>query len=329
MKQKMNAIIAKGYGGPEVFEFTQVEKPVAKKNEVLVKVLVSSATRADGMIRTGKPYFGRLITGIIKPKNPIPGTGFAGVIESVGNTVTKFKVGDRVFGETTIGFSTNAEFIAIAENGVIVHMPDNMQFTEGAAFCDGAVTSINFLRNIADLKSGQKILINGASGSLGTAAVQIAKNMGAEVTAVCSTRNAGLVKSLNADYVIDYTKTDFTLSTEKYDVVYDSVGTSSYSKSKKVLTKGGQYISPVLGLPLLLDMICTSLFSKKRAKFSATGLLKEEELYNLLLELTESYKEGQIKMVIDRQFPLEKLAEAHTYIASGHKKGNVVINHQN
>lgn len=325
----MNAIIAKGYGGPEVFEFTQVEKPIAKENEVVVKIMVSSATRADGMIRTGKPYFGRLMTGISKPKNPIPGTGFAGVIDSVGSAVTKFKKGDRVFGETTLSFSTNAEFVAVPENGVMIHMPENMPYEDGAGFCDGAVTSINFLRNIADVQTGQKVLINGASGSLGTTAVQIAKNMGAEVTAVCSTRNIGLVKSLGADQVIDYTKTDFTQVSERFDVVYDTVGTSSYSKSKKVLTEEGQYISPVLGFPLLVDMICSSIFSTKRAKFSATGLLKEEELKNLLLELTDSYKDGKLKMVIDRQYPLEKLAEAHTYINSGRKKGNVVINHQN
>lgn len=325
----MNAIIANGYGGPEVFEFTQVEKPIAKENEVIVKVYASSATRADGMIRSGKPYFGRLMTGISKPKNPIPGTGFAGIIESAGKSITKFKEGDRVFGETTLGFSANAEFVAVPENGVIANMPENMQYTEAAGFCDGALTSINFLKNIAGLKAGQKALINGASGSLGTTAVQIAKIMGAEVIAVCSTKNIGLVKSLEADHVIDYTKTDYTQLSEKYDIVYDTVGTNSYSRSKKVLKEDGQYISPVLSLSLFMHMLRTSLFSKKRAKFSATGLLKENDLRTLLSELINYYKEGKLKMVIDRQYPLEKLAEAHTYIASGHKKGNVIIINQN
>lgn len=325
MEEKMKAIVATGYGGPDVFQLQNVAKPQPKENEVIVKVYASTSTAADGMIRTGKPYFGRLITGLTKPKHAIPGTGFAGVIESCGENSQKFQPGDRVFGETTIGFSANAEFLSISENGVILKMPENLTFSEAATYGDGHVTSMNFLKNIAKVKASQKVLINGASGSLGTAAVQIAKYFGAEVSGVCSTRNVGLVKSLGADHVIDYTKKDFTKVDEKYDVIYDTVGKSSFLKSKNILTESGLYVSPVLQFPLLLQMMRTSVFGKKKAKFSATGLLKEVELRGLFAELLEIFKEGKLKTVIDRQYPLEKVAEAHTYIASGHKKGNVVI----
>ncbi|WP_206611027.1 NAD(P)-dependent alcohol dehydrogenase [Mariniphaga sediminis] len=325
MKEMMKAIVATGYGAPDVLKIRQVAKPHPKENEVLVKVNASSATTADGMMRTGKPYFARLMTGLRKPKHPVPGTGFAGIVETAGKNVKTFKPGDRVFGETTLGFSTNAEYVTIPENGVILPMPDSMPYAEGATFGDGHVTSFNFLKEIAKIKPGQKVLINGASGSLGTAAVQLAKYFGAEVTGVSSTRNVGLVKSLGADHVIDYTKKDFTKVKETYDVVYDTIGKSSYSKSKNILTEDGLYLSPVLRFSLLLQMMRTSVFSRKKAKFAATGLRSDKELKNMLAELIEIFKEGRLKTVIDRQYPLEKVAEAHTYIASGHKKGNVVI----
>ncbi len=323
--KKMKAIVATAYGSPEVLKLKQVDKPQPKENEVLVKVMASSASTADAMIRTGKPYFGRLMLGLFKPKHSIPGTGFAGVVEAVGENVKTFKKGDRVFGETTFGFSTNAEFLIIPENGVILTMPESLNFAEATTFCDGHLTSMNFLKEIAQIKSGQKVLINGASGSLGTSAVQLAKYFGAEVTAVCSSRNVGLVKSLGADFVIDYTKKDFTKTERTYDFVYDTIGKSSYRKCKNILAESGAYLSPVLKFSLLLQMISTSLFGTKKAKFSATGMLKENELRALLVTLVEIVKEGRLKTVIDRQYPLEKVAEAHTYIDSGHKKGNVVI----
>lgn len=325
MKKTMKAIVATGYGGPEVLKLQDVNIPQPKENEVLVKVHASSATTADGMMRTGKPYFGRLMTGLTKPKHAIPGTGFAGVIVKTGRNVKRFNLATRVFGETTLGFSTNAEFVAVPENGVILPMPENMSYAEGATYGDGHVTSMNFLKEIAQIKAGQKVLINGASGSLGTAAIQIAKYLGAEVTGVCSTRNAGLVKSLGADHVIDYTKKDFTKANEIYDVVYDTIGKSSYSKNRNTLSDSGLYVSPVLKFSLLLQMMWTSVFSKKKAKFAATGLRSDNELHGLLTELVDIFKAGRLKTVIDRQYPLEKVAEAHTYIASGHKKGNVVI----
>lgn len=323
--QKMKAIVAIGYGAPEVLQLQEVTMPQPKEQEVLIKIHAASATRADGMMRTGKPYFGRLFTGLQKPKHAIPGTGFAGEVVAMGEEVHQFKIGDRVFGETTLGFSTNAEYVAVPEAGVILPMPHNMSYTEAATFTDGHLTSINFLKEIAGIQPGQKVLINGASGSLGTAAVQLAKYFGAEVTGVSSGRNTGLVKSLGADHVIDYTREDFTRSGQQYDIIYDTVGASSFQKSKTALTENGLYMSPVLSFSLLLQMVRTSFGNSQKAKFAASGLKSDGELRALLSELVGIFKEGRLKTIIDRQFTLENVAKAHAYIGEGHKRGNVVI----
>ena len=321
----MHAIVLTGYGTPEVIKFKEVEMPKPKANEVLVKVHACSATRADSMMRTGKPYIGRLFLGLRKPKHTTPGTGFAGEVVSTGSETSTFRIGDQVFGETTTNFSANAQYVTVPEEGVILKKPENLSYQEAAAFCDGHLTSINFLKNAGKLERGQKVLINGASGSLGTAAVQLAKHMGAEVTGVCSNRNIGLVRSLGADHVIDYAQEDFTRGDRKYDLVYDTIGKCSYNQVKKVLTRTGAFVSPVLKFNLLIHMLFSSLIGKKRARFEATGMKKDRELRNLLTELINIYKAGKLKTVIDRQFPLEKVAQAHAYIDTGHKKGNVII----
>ena len=324
----MKAIVATKYGAPDVLQLQEVVKPTPKDNEILVKVHASSATTADGMMRTGKPYFGRLLTGITKPKNPITGTGFAGVVESAGKEVTLFKAGDEVFGETALGFGANAEYVVVPENGVITEKPEDLSFAEAAPLCDGALTSMNFLKNLARIKPGQSILIIGASGSLGTSAVQLAKAFGAEVTGVCSTSNVNMVTSLGADKVIDYSKEDFTKNGEVYDIIYDTIGKSSFTRVKRSLATEGLYISPVLGFKLLLQMAWTSITKQvKKAKFSATGLLPHEELRFFLEELKQLISQKQLKSVIDKQYPLEEVAVAHDYIRMGHKKGNVVISH--
>lgn len=325
MKEMMKAIIANAYGGSEVLQLKKVERPQPGANEILVKVFASTVTTADSMMLSGKPYFGRLFTGIRKPKHAIPGTGFAGEVVSIGTGVKKFRNGMNAFGVTTLGMSANAEFVSVPESGVILPMPESMNFADAATFGDGPVTSLNFLNEVAQMKAGQKVVINGASGSLGTAAVQLAKYLGAEVTAVCSTRNLGLIKSLGADQVIDYTKKDFTQLNETFDVVFDTIGKSSYSKCKNILSENGQYLSPVMQLSTLMQMLWTSVFGKKKAKFAATGLRSDAELASLFDELQKIYSDGHLKVVIDRQFPLEKVAEAYTYVASGHKKGNVII----
>jgi len=323
--QKMKAIVATAYGNHEVLKLKEVEIPQVKENEILIQVISSSVTRADTMMISGKPYFARLFMGLTKPKNEIPGTGFAGKVVRTGEKVNRFKIGDEVFGETSFGFASNAEYISIAEDGIILHKPANLPFTEASSFCDGHLTSLNFLRELAKIKTGQKVLINGASGSLGTSAVQLAKYFGAEVTGVSSSINAGLVKSLGADFVVDYTKFDFTESGKKYDIIYDTLGKISFQKAKKSLTPNGIYLSPVLKTGLLLTMLRTSVFGNKKALFAATGMKAQHQLKSLLAELIEIFQSGKLKTIIDRQYPLEKLANAHQYIAGGHKKGNVVV----
>lgn len=326
MMEKMKAIITTGYGSPEIFKANLVTKPIAKPHEILIKIHAASVTKADTMMRTGKPYIGRLMIGLTKPKNPIWGTGFAGVVESVGSEVSRFKVGDKVFGENISTMGTYAEYVTIPENGIVEKIPSNLSFDEAASISDGGITSLNFLCNLGNLQKGQKVLINGASGSLGSAAIQIGKHFGAEVTGVCSGSNVEMVKNLGADYVIDYTKNDFTSHKNAYDIIYDTVGVKSFSECKDSLTANGIYASPVLGMPLLGNMIITSLIGEKRAKFSATGALPEKEikrLFNIIIQMIEA---GNFKGVIDKCYRLEDLSKAHIYIEKGHKKGNVVLN---
>ena len=322
----MKAMITTTYGSPDVFRLENVAKPVPHPNQVLIKVHASAVTKADTMMRTGKPFIGRLFTGLSKPKLPVWGTGFSGVVEAVGSKVTQFKVGSKVFGENIETMGTYAEYVTVPEDGIVAHLPDNISFDEAAGMCDGGLTSLNFLVNLGNIQAGQKVLINGASGSLGTAAIQIAKHFGADVTGVCSSNNISLVKKLGADHVIDYTRQDFTTNTNTYDLIYDTVGVRSFTECRPALTKHGFYLSPVLGMPLLGHMMVTSVFGKKKAKFSATGALPVEETRRLLDMLLDIIEAGNLRGVLDRTYPLEQLAEAHTYVDAGHKKGNVVLN---
>lgn len=316
---------AVSYGSPANLILTEIDRPEPKPDELLVRVFASAATTADSMMLSGKPLFTRLFMGLTKPKTPIPGTGFAGVVEAVGVEVVGFVPGQRVFGETAFGFSSNAEFLTIPESGVVLEMPSSMHFEEAATLCDGHLTSLNFLQEIGMVRPEDNVLINGAAGSLGTAAVQIAKLQGAHVTAVCSTRNVSFVQSLGADEVVDYTKKDFTKMDHRFDIIYDTIGKSSFKACKSILKYDGQYLSPVLKMPMLMSMLWTSLFGKQKAKFAATGMKPARELLPLLQQVRQYFQDGKLKSVIDRQYPLEKLVEAHTYIVSGHKRGNVVI----
>ncbi len=321
----MKAIVCSGYGSPDVLQLKEIDKPRPAEDEVLIKVYAASVTAADCMMRRGSPFYARLFIGLMRPNNPVTGTGFAGVIEEVGRAVTQFKTGDLVFGETGVNFSANAEYLCLPEHGVLATMPTNMGFEQAAPLCDGALTSLSFLKDVGKIRCGQSVLVNGASGSLGSAAVQIAKYFGAIVTGVCSTANVEMVRSLGADQVIDYTKVDFTQQRKTYDLIFDTVGKSSYRASKKALTPDGIYLSPVLRLSLLLHMLWTSKLASRRAKFSATGLRPASELRTLLNELKALFEAGKLKSVIDRRYPLEQAAKAHCYIDTGHKKGNVVL----
>ncbi|WP_104734988.1 NAD(P)-dependent alcohol dehydrogenase [Hanstruepera ponticola] len=320
----MKAAIYTKYGSPEVIQIIDVEIPLPKPNEVLVKIKASSATRADTMMRQGIPKFGRLFLGLFKPKNTALGTGFSGVVEAIGSQITKFKVSDEVFGEKLFSNGCNADYLCISEDMIIELKPDTISHYQAAPICDGFLTSYNFLKDIANLKQGQHILINGASGSLGSAAVQLARVMGAKVTAVCSTRNIDFVKSIGADEVIDYTKTSITNINEKYNVIYDSVGALSYKVSKKLLSSNGIFMTPVLSGQIL----CQTLLNPKKVKFAATGIKKTEELKRLFLDLEGFFKQGKLHTNIDKSYKLPDIAEAHHYLETGRKVGNIVIVNQ-
>jgi len=321
----MKAMISTRYGGPEILQLQEVDKPIPKENEVLVKIKSSSITTAETMMRTGYPLIGRLYMGLSKPKNQISGTGFSGIIEAVGQNVSEFNLGEKVFGESLNTFGTYAEYICIQEDGIIATLPDNISFEEAAVIGDGPITSLNFLRNLGEIRADHTILIIGASGSLGTAAVQLAKNLRAKVTAVCSNNNIQLVRSLGADKVIDYKKEDFSKNGETYDIIYDTIGVSSFLKCKHSLTKNGVYMSPVLDFGLLFQMVYTSIFGTKKAKFAATGMLPHKVILQYLHEIVSLMELGKMKSIISKRFSLKEIPDAHRHIEKGHKRGNIVV----
>jgi len=320
----MKTAIYTSYGKPDVIQIIESEKPIPKANEVLVKIKASAVTRADTLMRGGIPTFGRLFLGVFKPKNTGLGTGFSGIVEAIGTEVTQFKINDEIFGEVLFANSANAEYVCVKADSVIAKKPNNISHKEAAPICDGFLTSYSFLKDIGKLKKGEHILINGASGSLGTAAVQLSKTLGAKVTGVCSTSNIDLVKSLGADFVIDYKKNDFTKTDDYYDFVFDTVGKSSYKKCKKVLTFNGVFMSPVLSGSILWH----SIVSSNKVKFSATGMRKQKDLKRLLNQVVNFFKQEEIHTVIDRIYKLEHIAEAHNYVESGRKTGNIIIINQ-
>lgn len=315
----------KRYGGPDqLVPITRVI-PVPKPDEVLICVKASAVTRADGMMRAGKPKFARLFLGLKRPKSPHPGTGVSGEVIAVGAKVSRFAPGDLVFGETGLTFSGNATHVCVPESGVLMPKPLDLNHQEAAVMCDGPLTSYNFLTEIGQARAGQRVLIIGASGSLGSAAVQVAAQMGLHVTGTCSTRNVEMVTSLGADRVLDYTQQDFTQMHEKYDVIYDTLGISNFGQARVALTMQGRYISPVLSLGLLGAMLKTSWIGQQKACFSATGLKKPDELREMLNVLLDMVVADTMRPVIDRTYPLSDLPEAHTYMETGRKRGNVVV----
>jgi len=323
--RKMKAVIASRYGGPDVLVLKEVDLPQPNENEFLVKIQATSVTAAHCAMRSGTPYFGRLFIGLTKPKVPIPGTDLSGEVVAVGKNVKAFKVGDELIAATDLKGSCYAEYISLTEQDVALPKPGNMTHSEATSILDGATTALAFLRNVAELKPAQHILINGASGGIGTFAVQLAKFFGAKVTGVCSTKNLDLVKSLGADEVIDYTESDFTRNLKQYDVIFDTVGKTTFPKCKASLVNGGLYMTPVLTLSVLGQMIWTSLVGNRKAKFTATGLRKPEEKIRDLKYLVKLIEAGELKTIIDREYRLDQIIEAHRYVETGHKIGNVVV----
>jgi len=317
----MKAIIASKYGTPDVLQLKDIEKPIPKDNEVLIKVYETIVTPADIAFRKGEPFITRFFGGLTKPKF-ISGVELAGKIEAVGKDVKSFKTGDPVFGTSGTDYGAHAEYKCLPEAGVVAIKPNNMTYGEAAAVCDGGLTALTFLRDKGKIQSGQKVLINGASGSVGSFAVQLAKYYGADVTGVCSTANIQLVNSLGADSVIDYTKEDFTQTQQSYDIIFDAIGKSSFSLCKKVLKSKGIYLTTVPTLGIIFQMLWTSLMGNKKAKFTASGLNQNKENLIFLKELAEA---GKLISIIDKRFPLKQIIEAHRYVETGHKKGNIII----
>jgi len=314
MASTMKAVVYSKYGPPEVLHLKEVEKPTPQANQLRIRVFATTITSGDVRLRKADPFIVRLFFGLLRPRKPILGSDLAGEVEAVGKEVRRFKPGDQVFG---LGRWTYAEYACVKEDGPRALKPPNLTFEEAAAIPWGAGCSLYFLRR-AGIRAGQKVLIYGASGSLGTAAVQLAKYFGAEVTGVCSTANLELVKSLGADHVIDYTKEDFA-TPATYDLIYHTVGKISFSRSLKSLKKGGSYASALLLAPFVRRPWAWIAGRKKLV--GGIAKIKAEDMV-FLKELVEA---GKLRAVVDRQYPLEQIAEAHRYAEGGHKRGNVVV----
>lgn len=328
----MKAIVYNEYGAPDVLHMEEVIKPTPKANEVLIKIHATPVNFGDTLARNFKaispskfsmpfPFWlpSRLFFGFNKPRINILGSEFAGEIESVGEDVTRFKVGDEVFGYLAMNMGANAEYVCMTEDGLVTAKPTNMTYDEASTVPYGALTALSLLRKV-DIQPGQKVLINGASGSIGAAAVQLAKSYGAEVTGVCGTPRLEFVKSLGADKIIDYTQEDFTENGETYDVIFDIIRKTSFGKCKNSLKPNGRYLLASFKMKQIGQMLMTKFIGNKKVICALSG----ESLADLNL-IKEMIEAGKIKSVIDKRFPLEQTAEAHRYVENGHKKGQVVI----
>jgi NADPH:quinone reductase-like Zn-dependent oxidoreductase len=315
----MRAVVHDRYGPPEVLRIEEVERPVPNDDEVLVRIHATTVSRSDCGWRGADPFFIRVFTGLLRPRRRILGSELAGEVEGVGSAVTKFAVGDQVFGLR--GFGAHAEYICLPETARLAHKPAGMTYEEAAAVCDGAIMALTSLRR-ANLQLGQRIVVYGASGSIGTAGVQLAKDFGAHVTAVCDTKHVDLVRSLGADEVVDYTQEDFTRNGTTYDAIFDAVGKHSFRRCRRSLKAGGIFLTTDLGfmwhVPALV--LWTRWIGNKRATLPLPQYKQEDVVF--LKELIEA---GKYRAVIDRSYPLEEVVEATRYVETGQKTGNVVL----
>lgn len=320
----MKAVVQHEYGSLDLLRLEEIPRPTPGDDEVLIRIRAAAVTLSDTITRQGRPLIARFFTGLRRPRNPVLGSEFSGEIEAVGPGVMRFQAGDEVFGVTGSDCGCFAEFMCMPADGLLGAKPRNTTFEEAASVC-GALAAWNFLHDKADVQAGQAILVNGASGAIGTAAVQLAKDLGAQVTAVCSTDEVELVESLGADRVIDDTTEDFTTGGEIYDVVFDTESTSSYRRCRGSLAESGAYLRTFPGPLILLQMLWTSRFGRRRAIVSATGLMPISKRRIFLDEVASRVEAGKMSSVIDRCFPLPRLADAYRRAERGTKRGTVVV----
>ena len=322
----MRTAVYERYGAPDVVRITEADDPEIGEHEVLVRVEASTVGATDSAGRSGTPRFARLFFGVTKPKHPVLGSDFAGVVERVGARVGRFAPGDRVFGTVAPSTGAHAELVKIAEHGPIVHLPEHLDSAEAVATVDGFLTAWPFLREVAEVRPGQVVLVNGASGTVGSAAVQLARHLGATVVGVCSAAHEPLVRSLGAERVIDYTRDDFTVARDTYDVIFDAVGKSSFGACRAALTEHGIYMTTVPSGAIMLQAPFTRWFSRgRRAAIAFTGLRDAQTKAADLALLVELVEAGALAPVIDRIVPFDDIVEAHRRVDTGHKAGSVVV----
>lgn len=317
----MKAVVSKKYGPPEVAVLTDVSKPIPSENEVLIKVYASTVNRTDCGFRSANYFISRFWTGLFRPKYPIFGCEFSGVIEEIGTNVTTFKKGDKVFGYNDKTCGGHGEYLTISENDAVTTLPNNLNFNEAAAIVEGAHYALNDIK-ASKIERGQSALVYGATGAIGSAAVQLLKHFGVKVTAVCNTKNVELLKTLGADVVIDYQTQDFTKIEDKFQFIFDAVGKSSFGQCKPLLTEKGIYISTELGRNSqnVFLALTTPIWGKKRVLFPIPTICQEDVVF-----LKDLVEKGEYKPVIDCYYPLDQIVEAYQYVESGQKTGNVVI----
>lgn len=320
----MRQVTQSRYGGPDVLEIREVAKPAPKANQVLIRVEAASITLADCAFRKADPFITRLFNGLLRPRNLVLGSDIGGVVEAVGREVTRFAIGDAIFGTVGSALGGCSDYVCVAEDAAIVRRPEKLDAGQGAGLSYSYLTAMPFMRDEAKVKPGDRVLINGAASSIGLVAVQLARYFGAQVTAVCSGRNAELVRSVGADRVIDRHAEDFTKARDAYDVIFDVVGKSSFERCKAALRPGGIYLTTVPNLTILWPMM-TTRNAEKRAKLSLTGLRPMADMRRDMEMLVELVATDAVRAVTDRRYPLAQVAEAHAYVDTERKAGDVVL----
>jgi NADPH:quinone reductase-like Zn-dependent oxidoreductase len=319
----MKAAVYRRYGSPDVVAVSEMPVPQPRDDEILVRVRAATVGVVDGLARRGSPFYARVQFGPLRPRFPVLGSDFAGVVEVAGRSVTRFGAGDAVFGTVAPRFGAHAEYVCLPESGAVAPMPGTVSFAEAAALADA--TALCFLRDKAGVRPGQAVLINGASGAVGAAAVQLAVHYGASVTGVCSGPHTGLARKLGAESVIDYTRTDFTRSGRRYDVIFDVAGKSSFARCRRALRPGGVYLTTAPSPAIMVQMPWTARFGSRRAVVAFTGLRDAALKRQDLLVLRDLVSKSALTAVVGARFPLERIAEAHARVDAGHKKGNIVV----